>query len=147
MEQTLTDAVFSRIALVYFCAEIKVLGLTWKFTKKVFGINKKYWRKNLPERAHDYATSLRALPRARRLACGVREAPPTLFPLLYIPIRRYRIREKISSCCTIQSLCQLLFFLGRADLESDLGSGEGKSTPSSSPTILHPQFHDILHRS
>ena len=53
-----------------------------------------------------------------------------------------KIREKVSSRFTIQSRRQALISLGRADLESVRGSGEGDSSPSSSSTILHHQFHD-----
>src|SRR3990170_1278314 len=61
---------------------------------------------------------------------------------IYSCLGRKKIREKDSSHFTIWSRRHLLFFLGRADLESVLGSGEGKSSPSSSSTILHHQFHD-----
>lgn len=40
MELTRTDVVSSRIAMVLFFAEIKVLGMTWNFTENIFGINK-----------------------------------------------------------------------------------------------------------
>ena len=53
-----------------------------------------------------------------------------------------KIREKDSSCFTIRSHRQALKPLGRADLESVRGSGEGNPLPSSSSTILHHQFHD-----
>src|SRR3954463_3973304 len=53
-----------------------------------------------------------------------------------------KIREKKSSRFTIQSPRQALKPLRRADLESVRGSGEGDSSPSSSSTILHHQFHD-----
>ena len=35
-----------------FCAEIKVLGMTWNFTENIFGIYKNYWRKNQDQGAH-----------------------------------------------------------------------------------------------
>ena len=53
-----------------------------------------------------------------------------------------KIREKKSSRFTIWSRRQALKPLGRADLESVRCSGEGDSSPSSSSTILHHQFHD-----
>ena len=53
-----------------------------------------------------------------------------------------KIREKKSLGFTIRSRRQALKPLGRADLESVRGSGEGDSSPSSSSTILHHQFHD-----
>src|SRR4051812_28569653 len=56
-------------------------------------------------------------------------------------------REKKSSRFTIWSRRQALISLGRADLESVRGSGEGDSSPSSSSTILHHQFHDAHRRA
>ena len=58
-----------------------------------------------------------------------------------------KIREKNSSCFTIQSRCKALKPLGRVDLESVRGSGEGDSSSSSSSTILHHQFHDAHRRA
>jgi hypothetical protein len=57
------------------------------------------------------------------------------------------MREKESSLFTIRSRRRhLMFFIGRADLEFVRGSGEGDSSPSSSITLLHQQFHDAHHR-
>ena len=59
-----------------------------------------------------------------------------------------KIREKKSSRFTIRSRRQALISLGGgADLESVRGSGEGDSSPSSSTTILHHQFHDAHRRA
>ena len=58
-----------------------------------------------------------------------------------------KIRKKKSSCFMIRSRYQALKPLGRADLESVRGSGEGDSLPSSSSTILHHQFHDAHRRA
>jgi hypothetical protein len=57
-----------------------------------------------------------------------------------------KIKEKESSRFTIRSRRHLLFFIGKADLESVRGSEEGDSTPLSSSTILHHQFHDAYRR-
>src|SRR3954463_2869598 len=38
-----------------------------------------------------------------------------------------------------------LFFFGRANLEADLASGEGRSSPSSSLSPLHPSSMTSLH--
>jgi len=74
--------------------------------------------------------------------------PPTPTPTLYIRFRRgKKIREKKSSHFTIWSHRQALEPLGRADLESVRGSGEGDSSPLSSSTILHHQFHDAHRRA
>ena len=58
-----------------------------------------------------------------------------------------KIKEKKSLRFTIRSRRQALKPLGRADLESVRGSGEGDSSPSSSSTILHHQFHDAHRRA
>ena len=76
------------------------------------------------------------------LSRGAPGPPPTSTPTPYIPSRGEKIREKVSSCFTIRSRRQALISLGRVDLESVRGSGEGDSSPSSSSTILHHQFHD-----
>ena len=84
-------------------------------------------------------------------------APPCLVgplvlhrPQLQLHIFRFaekKIKEKVSSHFTIRSRRQALISLGRADLESVRGSGEGDSSPSSSSTILHHQFHDAHRRA
>ena len=58
-----------------------------------------------------------------------------------------KIREEVSSRFTIWSRRQALISLGRDDLESVQGSGEGDLSPSSSTTILHHQFHDAHRRA
>ena len=67
------------------------------------------------------------------------------FQLYIFCFAETKIREKVSSCFTIRNHRQALISLGRADLESVRGSGEGDSSPSSSSTILHHQFHDAHH--
>ena len=78
---------------------------------------------------------------ARPLSRGPPEAPPTSTPTPYIHVRGEKNRENDSSRFMIRSRRQALISLGRADLESVWGSGEGDSSSSSS-TILHHQFHD-----
>ena len=56
-----------------------------------------------------------------------------------------KIREKELSRFTIRSRRHLLFFIERPDLESIWGSGEGDLHSSSSPTLLHRNFHDAPH--
>ena len=84
---------------------------------------------------------------ARPLSCGPPDAPPATTPTPYIPFRGEKIRDKVSSRCTMRSRHQALISLGRADLESVRGSGEGDSSSSSSSTILHHQFHDAHRRA
>ena len=86
-------------------------------------------------------------PWARPLPRGPPGAPPTSTPTLYIHVRGEKIREKDSSRFTIWSRRQALHSLGRADLESVRGSGEGNPSPSSSSTFLHHQFHDAHRRA
>ena len=57
-----------------------------------------------------------------------------------------KIKEKELSRFMRRSCRRLLFFIGRPDLESVWGSGEGDLRSSSSPTHLHRQFHDAPHR-
>ena len=52
----------------YFCAQIKVLGMTWKFTRIFCGIYKKYWRKNQPKEWSEEPTSPPCAPPWPRLA-------------------------------------------------------------------------------
>ena len=59
---------------------------------------------------------------------------------------RKKVREKELPRFTRRSRRRLLFFIGRPDLESVSGSGEGDLPSSSSPTLLHRQFHDALHQ-
>ena len=90
-----------------------------------------------------------------------RACPPSVRPYLVGPLELLRpqlqlyifafgekkIKEKNSSRFTILSRRQALKPLGRADLESVRGSGEGDSSLSSSSTILHHQFHDAHRRA
>ena len=146
MKLTRTNVVFSRTAMVLFIVQKpKVLGMTWKSTKITFGKYEKYWRKNQGQGAYTLSTRAGGVPSP----LGV---PPYLVghlmlhrPQLQLHIFRFaetKIGEKVSSCFTIWSHPQALISLGRADLESVRGSGEGDSSPSSSSTILHHQFHD-----
>ena len=57
--------------------------MTWKFIKNIFGINKKYWRKNQLEGTHQLSTRVRGAP----LPCGSLGPPLTSTPTLYIHIR------------------------------------------------------------
>ena len=81
-------------------------------------------------------------------ACVAHVAPPPPNSTLYLPFcLEKKIREKVSSRFAIRRRRHILFFIWRVDLESVSGSGERKSSPSSSSTFLHRQFHDDLHRS
>ena len=144
MELTRTDAVFSKIAFVLFLCRNKSSWNDLKIHREYFWHEQKYWRKNQPRGTH-------------LLSTRVEGAPPALWVLwtstdlnsnsIYSRSGRKKIREKDSSGFMIRSRCRLLFFIGRADrLESGRGSGEGKTSSSSSSTILHHQFHDAHRR-
>ena len=150
MKLTRTDAVFSRTAMVLFILQkTKVLEMTWKSTEITFGKYKKYWRKNQGQGSRTLSTRV-----------GVRPLPLGASPCLVGPLMLHRpqlqlyifrfaekkIREKVSSRFMIRSRRQALNSLGRADLESVRGSGEGDLSPSSSSTILHHRFHDSHRR-
>ena len=57
-----------------------------------------------------------------------------------------KIKEKELSRSMRRSRRHLLFSIGRPDLESVWGSGEGDLRSSSPPTNLHRQFHVAPHR-
>ena len=131
-----------------FCAEIKVHGMERNFTRNFYIINKNFWSQDLLERGpwvgttHQGEPPLLARPGGLYSPGGSADDPHTIKS----HISRKKIREKELSRTTRRSRCQALFFLGRADLESVWGSGEGGLRSSSSPTLLHRQFHDAPHR-
>ena len=127
----------------YFCAEIKVLGMTWKSTEIIFRIYKKYWKKNQRQGGLHLSTRVGARPLPR----GPLELHRPQLQLHIFVFGEKKIKEKDSSRFTIRSRRQALNSLGRADLESVRGFGEGDSSLSSSSTILHHQFHDAHRRA
>ena len=148
MELTRTDAVFSRIAMV-FLRRNKSSRNDLEIYKIFFGIYKKYWRKNYLEGRSQEPTSPGG---TTPLAAPGRLVRPSWLrrlqlQLYLVPFVRKKIKEKSSSRFAIRRRRHHLFVLWRADLESVLGSGYGRSSPSSSPTFLHRKFHDALHRS
>ena len=150
MELTRTDAIFSRIAMVLFTCRNKSsrndLKLHGTYFWKIIKILAKESRPGGPPPVHEG---------------GGTPAPPGRTPCLVGPLvlhrpqlqlhifvfREKKIREKDSSRFTIRSHRQALNSLGRADLESVRGSGEGNPSPSSSSTFLHHQFHDAHRRA
>ena len=148
MKLTGTNIVLSRIAMVLFLCrnqssriDLKIYGeCLWNILK----ILAKKDTRGGPPKSHKLWG--RAYPPACvSQACGPPGPPTTLTPTPYIPIHGEKSREKDSSHFTIRSRCHLLFFIGRADLESVRAFGEGDSTPSSSSTFIHHQFHDAHH--
>ena len=121
------------------------LQKSWNSIKVIFGNNKKYWKKNPRQGGLHLSTRVGGAPYPPgRALCLV--GPLTLHrpqPWLHIfTFEEKTITKKDSSCFMIQSRRQALNSLGRADLESIRGSGEGNPSPSSSSTFLHHQFHD-----
>ncbi|XBH67796.1 hypothetical protein VPH35_096113 [Triticum aestivum] len=110
----------------------------------IFEINKKYCRKNQVKGAHTLATRVGGAP---SILVGPLDLHRPQLQLHIFTFGEKQIREKDSSRFTIRSRRQALFFLGRADLEFVRGSGEGNTSPSSSSTILHHQFHDAHRRA
>ena len=144
MELTRTTLFSVELPWCYFCAETKVLGMAWNFTEIIFGNNKKYWQKNQGQGAHTLSTRVGGAP---PYLVGPWSSTDLNSNSIYSRSGRKKIREKDSSRFTIRSRCQSLISLGRADLESVRGSGEGNPWPSSSSTILHHQFHDAHRRA
>ena len=144
MELTRTDAVFSKIAMVLFVYRNKSsrndLKLHGTYFWKILKILEEESTSGGPPPVHE----------------GGWRAPCLVGPLLLhrpqlqlhiFVFGEKKIREKDSSRFMIRSCRQALKPLGRADLESVRGSGEGNPLPSSSSTILHHQFHDAYRRA
>ena len=67
-----------------------------------------------------------------------------LYKLSFVP---EKIKREVFVAFAIRRRRHHLFFIWREDLESVLGSVEGKSSPSSSSTFFPLQFHEALRRS
>ena len=148
MELTRTDAVFSRITMVLFMCRSKRSRNDLKLHGDTFQKIRKIPAKVGGQGAHHLAMRVGGTP------APVGHAPYLVGPLLPLRLQLHifcfgekKIREKKSSRFTIRSRRQALKPLGRADLESVRGSGEGNPLPSSSSTILHHQFHDAHRRA
>ena len=122
-------------------AEIKVLGMERNFARIFYINNKNFWSQDPPERGPWLGTTHQGAPPSPG---APRWVVPTWWPCRRPPdtikshiSRRKKIREKELSRSTRWSRHQALFFLGRADLESVWGSGEGDLRSSSSPNFLH----------
>ena len=131
-----------------FCAEIKVLGMERNFARNFYTIKENFWSQEPPKGAPGWAQPTRARhPLQARL--GGLSPPGGPADRETNDIKSYfsrKIREKELSRFTRRSRRHLLFFIGRPDLDSVWGSGEGDLRSSSSPTLLHRQFHDAPHR-
>ena len=142
MELTRTDAIFSRITMVLFMCRskhsrngLKLHGATFQKIRKIPAKDEGQGPTIFPR-----GWGARLPPRARPLPRGPPDAPPTSTPTPCIHFRGEKFREKDSSRFTIRSRHQALKPLGRADLESVRGSGEGNPSPSSSSTTPITNF-------
>ena len=144
MELTRTDVVFSRIAMVLFYVQkTNILGMTWNSTEHLRKNNKKSSRKMKTRGPTPFSRGWRCTPLWRApYLMGPLETLRRQLQLYIFAFGGRKIREEKSSRFMIRSRRQALKLLGRADLESVRGSGEGDLSPSSSSTILHHQFHD-----
>ena len=147
MELTRTDVVFSKIAMMLFYVQkTKVLGMTWNSTKYLTINNKKSSPKMKTSGPTPFPRGWPPLGRAPYLMAPL-ETSRLQLQLYIFAFEEKKIEEKKSLRFTIRSRCQALKPLGKADLESVRGSGEGDTSLSSSSTILHHQFHDAHRRA
>ena len=145
MELTLTNAVFSRIPMVLFLRRNKssrnenLRGFFVEYIKST-GARINQRRGARSPQAHEAWAPL-AAPSRLVGPLGLRHLQLQLY---LVPFVRKNIKKKSSSRFTIRRRRHHVFFLWRADLESVLGSGEGRSLPLSSPTFLHRQFQMLF---
>ena len=118
--------------------------------ENISGKYEKYLRKDPLEGMGQWATS--PVAAATPLAATTKLVGPTwlcrpqsqLYKFTFIP---EKMKREDFIAFAIRRRRHILFFIWRTDLESVLGSGEGKSSPSSSSTFFPLQFHEALHRS
>ena len=144
MELTLTDTVFSRIAMVLFMCRNK----SCRNDLKLHGTSFENNTKSLQKMKNMGPTTCPRGWGATPYLVGRLELLRPQLQLYIFAFGEKKIKEKDSSRFTIRSRRQALKPLGRVDPESVRGSGEGDSlSPSSSSTILHHQFHDAHRRA
>ena len=86
---------------------------SWNSTEVIFGNNKKYWAKRIPEGAHTLATRVEGAPYPLGAlpASWAHGSPPTLIPapthFFFLPQTRISSSSTSSSsfCCDFQSPC------------------------------------------
>ena len=149
MELTWTDAVFSRIALVLFLCKNE----SSQNVVKIYG--EYFWKlwKVLAQRSTGGDGPVGHKPCSHHpLVAASKLVGPTwpcrpqtqLSKFTFVP---EKIKREDFVAFAIRRRRHILFFIRRTDLESVLGSGEGKLSPSSSSTFFPLQFHEALHRS
>ena len=143
MELTRTDAVFSRIAMVLFLCRNKSSRNDLKLHGEYFwNLEKILAKQSTPGGPHPVHEGAGAPLGRTPCLVGPLDLHRPQLQLHIFMFGEKKIREKVSSRFTTRSCTQALISLGRADLESVRGSGEGIPSPSSPSTILHHQFHD-----
>ena len=141
MELTRTDVVFSRTTMVLFMCRSKRSRNDLKLHGDTFQKIRKIPTKDEGQGAHHLST--RVGSRLPPYLVGPLVALRRQLQLHILAFGEKKFREKVSSRFTIRSHRQVLISLGRANLESVQGSGEGDSSPSSSSTILHDAHHRV----
>ena len=148
MKLTRTDVVFSRTTMVLFLCRNISSRVGTKLCEEFYIIKENFRAKNNWRGAPGWAK----LTRARPPPGAPRWVFPTRWPRMPQPwyykitYLEQKIKEKELFWFTRGSRRYLLFFIGRPDLESVWGSREGDLRSSSSPTLVHRQFHDAPHR-
>ena len=140
---------YTAVSIMELVMEKGWCGLEPNFARIFFTIKENFWSQEPPEGGTWVGTTHQGMPPSPGTP---RWVFPTWWPRWWPPwyykftLFQKQIREKELSRSTRRSRRQALFFLGRADLESVWGSGEGDLHSSSSPILLHRQFHDAPHR-
>ena len=150
MELTRTDAVFNRITMVLFMCRSKRSWNDLKLHGATFQKIRKIPAKDEGQGAHHLATRVGGAPAPlgrAPLPRGPPVASPTPTPPPYIEFRGEKNQREEFIAFYDMKPPPSPKPLGRADLESVQGSGEGNPTPSSSSTFLHHQFHDAHRRA
>ena len=144
MKLTRTDAVFSRAACMFIlCAEkgeFKHLRKIQENSQKIHAPEESGSQKMDQRGATPGPGSQRARPPPwpRPPAAWTGGASPQPPPFgWYFYSRRGNPETEVDTQFSVAEPPPPLFFLGRANLGAVLASGEGKSTPSSSPSPLH----------
>ena len=148
---TRTNTIFSRAAcMVLFCAGKWIFGHLRKLPEKLKKIH-------APEGARSQKWGQRAVrgPQAPVGAAKGGVAPvgrlgdsplpwcPTSTPIYSREAKNPKQKSLFQN--PSRSRRHPLFLLGRANLEADLASGEGRSSPSSSPSQIHHPSMTSLH--
>ena len=141
---TRTDAVFSRAAcMFYLCAGKRIFNYLRKIhekSRKIHAPEETRYQKWGQRGARGCPGALWARPpwAAPRGRLGGPHTPwcPTLARIF--PPDAETPDRKFFRSFSSRSRRHPLFFLGRANLEAELASGEGRSSPSSSSSPLHP---------